>query len=215
MNTTHHLSEPVLTAYAAGSLDEAYALVVACHLSLCDQCRADAMALELLGGEMIEDMPEATISDNALEATLKLIEARPPAATRAPVVKKGSVFPAPLQAYAGPDASDVKWKAVGGGVRQKVLDCGGEATARLLYIPSGKAVPDHGHRGLELTLVLQGSFSDHVDRFGRGDVEIGHPDLDHQPVADPGEDCICLAATDAPLRFNALIPRLFQPFVGI
>jgi putative transcriptional regulator len=28
-----------------------------------------------------------------------------------------------------------------------------------------------------------------------------------------GEDCICLAATDAPLRFRGLIPRLAQPLL--
>lgn len=77
------------------------------------------------------------------------------------------------------------------------------------------AVPDHGHRGTELTLVLQGAFRDETDRFGPGDVEIATEELEHTPVAEPGLDCICLAATDAPLRFNALIPRLLQPFLKI
>ena len=35
------------------------------------------------------------------------------------------------------------------------------------------------------------------------------------PVAEEGEDCICLAATDAPLKFNALLPRIAQPFLRI
>jgi len=76
-------------------------------------------------------------------------------------------------------------------------------------------VPDHGHRGTELTLVLQGAFADSVDRFGPGDIEIASEDLDHTPVAEMGDDCICLAVTDAPLRFNALIPRLLQPIFRI
>lgn len=76
-------------------------------------------------------------------------------------------------------------------------------------------MPDHGHRGLELTLVLQGSFADEVDHFGRGDIEIAGDDLDHQPVAGTEADCICLTATDAPLRFNGLIPRIVQPFLKI
>jgi putative transcriptional regulator len=76
-------------------------------------------------------------------------------------------------------------------------------------------VPDHGHRGTELTLVLQGAFSDKTDRFGKGDIEVATQDLNHQPIAEMDEDCICLAATDAPLRFNSLIPRLLQPFLQI
>jgi len=76
-------------------------------------------------------------------------------------------------------------------------------------------MPDHGHRGMELTLVLQGAFKDETDRFGAGDIEVASEDDHHQPVAEEGQDCICLAATDAPLRFNGWIPRIAQPFLRI
>jgi putative transcriptional regulator len=89
------------------------------------------------------------------------------------------------------------------------------AKARLLYIPASSKVPDHGHRGLELTLVLAGSFYDEGAWFRRGDVEEADATVEHQPVAGPEEACICLAVTDAPLRFRSLIPRLAQPFLGI
>jgi putative transcriptional regulator len=39
--------------------------------------------------------------------------------------------------------------------------------------------------------------------------------MEHTPVALAGQDCICLAATDAPLRFRGLIPRLAQPLLRI
>ncbi|TMV57076.1 transcriptional regulator, partial [Thioclava sp. BHET1] len=51
--------------------------------------------------------------------------------------------------------------------------------------------------------------------FAKGDVEVAEGDLEHQPIAGPGEACICLAATDAPLRFSQLIPRLLQPIFRI
>jgi len=101
------------------------------------------------------------------------------------------------------------------GVKQSILSETGGGSARLLYIPAGQAVPDHSHNGLELTLVLQGSFSDETGRFCVGDVEIGDEDLEHTPIADAGEACICLAATDSPLRFNAIMPRLLQPLFRI
>jgi putative transcriptional regulator len=104
---------------------------------------------------------------------------------------------------------------LGGGIRQQLLTADSQGSLRLLYIPPGKAVPEHGHQGQELTLVLQGSFSDSAGAFHRGDVEVAHDEIDHQPVAGPGEPCICLAATDAPLRFRALIPRLLQPIFRI
>ena len=101
------------------------------------------------------------------------------------------------------------------GVKQAILPTSKDAIARLLYIPAGSAVPDHGHHGTELTLVLQGAFADETDHFGPGDIEIANEDMHHTPVAAPGVDCICLAATDAPLKFKALMPRLAQPFLKI
>ena len=76
-------------------------------------------------------------------------------------------------------------------------------------------MPDHGHSGTELTLVLQGAFRDASDRFGPGDVEIATEADEHKPVAEAGLDCICLAATDAPLRFTGMLPRLLQPLFRI
>ena len=101
------------------------------------------------------------------------------------------------------------------GVKQAILKTGPQARARLLYIPAGQSIPDHGHRGTELTLVLQGAFRDEDGRFGPGDLEIADEALEHTPIAEAGEDCICLAATDAPLRFRGLLPRMLQPVFRI
>jgi putative transcriptional regulator len=76
-------------------------------------------------------------------------------------------------------------------------------------------MPDHGHNGLEMTLVLQGAFLDGTVRFGVGDVEIADQSTKHRPVAEAWGDCICLTASDAKLRFSGLIPRLAQPFFRI
>jgi anti-sigma factor, putative, ChrR family len=125
------------------------------------------------------------------------------------------VFPAPLRGYVNGDLDCVKWRKIGGGVSQMVLKTQDGASVRLLRIPAGTAVPDHGHRGTELTLVLQGAFVDATDRFAAGDIEVANEDLNHTPVAEQGMDCICLAATDAPLQFKGLLPRLAQRFIGI
>lgn len=211
MSIRHHISDQLLIAYSAGQLPEAFSLVVATHVSLCDDCRARLESYDALGGALVETADAPAMAENALAATLALIE-RPVAPVRP---RSRGIFPAPLQDYVGGDLSAVRWRRVGGGVRQAILPTGREATARLLHIPAGAAVPDHGHRGLELTLVLQGAFADETDRFGRGDVEIADETVEHTPVALAGEDCICLAATDAPLRFRALIPRLAQPLLRI
>ncbi len=203
-------------AYSAGTLPEAFNLTVATHVSMCDECRARLGAFDTIGGALIEDCIETDVAPDSLDATLELINnpakaSEPVGASRA----SDCILPAPLRDYIGGDLSAVKWKPVGMGVKQAILPTSKEATARLLFIPAGAAVPDHGHRGTELTLVLQGAFADETDRFARGDIEVADEDLNHTPVADIGADCICLAATDAPLRFKGLLPRLMQPFLKI
>jgi putative transcriptional regulator len=211
----HHLTDEILMAYSAGTLPEAFNLVVATHISLCDECRSQLESFDAVGGVVLSDCGTATIAKDSFEATLRLIGAMHASEDRPRRAPAGSVFPAPLQDYVGGDLAAVKWRNVGGGVRQSLLKTSSDATVRLLHIPPGVAIPDHGHRGMEMTLVLKGAFRDEQVRFGRGDVEIADEQLEHTPVAEAGEECICLAATDAPLKFNALIPRIAQPFIGI
>jgi putative transcriptional regulator len=212
----HHLSDQLLMAYSAGTLPEAFSLVVATHVSMCDDCRAQLASLDTVGGAVLETCDAAGLSASCLADTLAMIASSPvEAASTLGVPAKDSIFPEPLRDYVGGDLADVKWKKLGGGVSQYLLDTSRDATVRLLHIPAGMKVPDHGHRGTELTLVLKGAFLDGADRFARGDVEVADEHLNHTPVADIGEDCICLAATDARLRFNQLIPRMAQPFIGM
>jgi putative transcriptional regulator len=208
----HHLTDNLLMAYAAGSLPEAFDLVVATHVSMCDECRARMHAFDAVGGVVMEEAGTVAMGADSLRATLAMIADETPA-PRPAARRSAGVFPAPLRDYVGGDLDAVKWRRVGGGVSDARLRTRGGAMVRLLRIPGGVAVPDHGHRGMELTLVLQGAFRDDHDHFGAGDVEVADDATVHKPVAVPGEDCICLAATDAPLRFSGIIPRLAQSFL--
>lgn len=214
----HHVTDALLMAYSAGTLPEAFSLTVAAHVSMCDDCRARLGAFDTVGGALIEQGAAEDVASDSLAATMALIRAGGPKERTAPTSKPGprmDGLPGPLQDYIGGGLDKVRWRHVGMGVKQAILPTSRDATARLLFIPAGAAVPDHGHGGTELTLVLQGAFLDEVDHFGPGDLEVANEDLDHTPVADIGADCICLAATDAPLRFRSMIPRLAQPFLRI
>lgn len=206
----HHIPDAMLAAYAAGSLAQPFALVVAAHVSICRDCRAALTAHQAAGGAVLETVGAVAVSSE-MKAHLMARLDRPHRPE--PVQRRAGVYPGPVMAALKGRAP--RWKSLGTGVRQDILMADNSGSVRLLYIPPGQAVPDHSHGGLEMTLVLQGSFSDQTGRFGVGDVEVAGEDLDHQPVADPGEACICLAATDAPLRFRSFIPRLLQPLFRI
>lgn len=210
MDPSHHVPDAMLEAHAAGALSYPFAVLVAAHVSCCDSCRAALELHGVLGGLVLERFEPVTLSDDARQRTLAALD-RP----AAPVATQRStgMYPAPLaQLLDGPEPH---WRSLGFGAKQAILWRGDEGAVRLLSIPAGQAVPDHGHRGLELTLVLSGSFSDAGGRFCAGDIEVADEALEHVPLAGDDGPCICAAATDAPLRFRSFLPRILQPVLGI
>jgi putative transcriptional regulator len=213
-----HISDDILTSYAAGSLDEASSLLVASHLTLCSHCRSRATGADMLGGYLLDSLEETAVSptmmaDVMLHAqTPKSVDPSP----HGPSQSSHPLLPAPLGEYVGGDVSQLRWKRLAPKVHQVVIQTDDtRSMARLLRFGSGMTVPSHGHNGRELTLVLSGSLCDRDIILYRGDVAETDERTEHQPYAGTGDDCICLAVTDAPLRFKSIFARLLQPFFGI
>jgi len=218
MTITHHPDEAVIFDYASGALDEAWSLAVAPHLTLCPACRRTAARFEALGGELLDTAPSVAVAPASLEAVMARLDGEAPSPQARPAAKArvGGVLPEPLRSYVGGDVDAAPWRALGGGAAQCILPiANSNAMARLLRIPAGRPVPEHSHRGVEFTLVLAGAFEDVTGLYRRGDLQEADATLQHQPHATPGEDCICLAVTDAPLRFRAWLPRVAQRFLRI
>lgn len=76
-------------------------------------------------------------------------------------------------------------------------------------------MPEHGHGGDEMTLVLAGAYKDELGLFGVGDIADLDEHVEHQPVVASNEPCVCLVATQAPTRFRSLLMRLLQPVFGV
>jgi len=209
----HHVSDDLMMAYASGNLPEAFSVAVAAHISMCDECRTAMESYDAIGGALLENQTNIGVGPDSLQRTLDKIAATEP-------VKKGSRpvnsnVPAPLSDYVGFNLDSIDWQPIGMGVKQSILETSSEATARLLYIPPGTAMPDHSHSGIEMTLVLKGAFADESEYFAEGDVEIADGSTNHTPVAADGSPCICLAVTEAPLKFRRFFHRVIQPLMRI
>ncbi len=221
MNISHHFDDATLMAYSAGTLPQGMALLVACHLHWCEHCRGRVDETNAVGGALLNDIKPVQIQDSALNAVLARLdepeqEFSPNRHKNANTSDLGKgQMPEPLADLVGSSLDELPWKRIGYGVRQVDLDLGGPGATRLLRISPGVAVPHHTHTGNELTLILSGSYSDEVGRFRRGDVADLDGEMEHQPLVDTDEDCICLIATDAPLKFTGLFGRLVQPFIGL
>jgi len=222
----HHPGEEMLLGYASGDLAEPFALVVATHLALCPECRAAVDRLEALGGVLLERVGIETGNAASLESAIDAAIARAARLSDAGVPDRPAprrvtgvsdrLFPQPLLDYVGGGLDRVPWKTLAPGIRHCIVarDADGD-TARLLSIAPGHAVFEHSHGGTEMTLVLQGSYTSGGAHFRRGDLEQADDSVVHRPVAGDEATCICLAVTDAPLRFRNVVGRLLQPLFGI
>ncbi|MGL1710568.1 cupin domain-containing protein, partial [Vibrio parahaemolyticus] len=68
------------------------------------------------------------------------------------------------------DYSSVRWRRLGLGVWHVplVLSSPDSGDLRLFKVAPGLAMPDHGHSGSELSLILSGSYTDKVGTFVAG-----------------------------------------------
>jgi len=234
----HAPPEEMLVEYAAGTLAEPLALLVATHASLNAESRREVRLLESVGGAMLETLPPAEMGADALDGVLDRLDApedggaaHPGAhgeggATSSgatargccggsePAGVRGGDVPAPLRTYVGPDLHALAWRDRGGNVAEyRLLADRSSYRTRLMRIRAGARVPSHTHRGCEYTLVLEGGFSDGQGDYHPGDVAIADAEVTHQPVAWPDRDCICLTVLDAPVRMTGPVGRVLNLFV--
>ncbi|MTI46061.1 ChrR-like anti-ECFsigma factor [Roseibium hamelinense] len=208
--------DELLASYAAGTLASPAQALVDAHLELSNQSRAYVGSLEALAGAGLEDTAPAELSDR--DAALAAIFA-----DDEPIVSKSTLterenpdqrIPKSLRAIIDGSIDDLPWRTLIPGVREVKLGEIDGCNASLLWVRGGKAMPSHTHHGTELTLVIQGGFKDSDGHYVRGDIAFADDSVDHKPIADEGEDCICFAVTEGRLRLTGPVGRFFAPFVG-
>lgn len=202
--------DALLASYAAGALNAPLHALVFSHLALSPQNRAFVAALEgVAGGALAAASPQPLAArDRMLAAILSEGETREAAIPIAGSVDP--VFPEPLRRLVGRGSGEISWRFKLPGIREyRVADTdAGEAV--LYWVKAGRRLPQHTHEGDEVTLLLKGGFTDTLGHYRRGDIAMGDSELDHTPVADRDEDCICFAVTDAPLQLTGPVARLLR-----
>jgi putative transcriptional regulator len=198
--------DTLLAGYAAGALPKALHALVGAHLELSSSSRDYVSALEASLGRSFEsdDMAHVEHRDARLNAIFAL--------DAAPARASGTV-PKSLEHFFGKSFDEMTFRTVLPGVKECHIPTDDGTKAVLYRIRAGKKMPQHTHEGSEYTLVIRGAFSDVTGRYGRGDVAISDEDIDHTPIAEAGEECLCFAVMDAPLRLTGPIGRFFNRFV--
>lgn len=218
MTTAHHPTESWLIRYAGGRLPDSFRRVIHSHVSVCQVCRdavddatemSALMCVAMQGNRLSFD-----IKQFANDLDDEDVDGRSGAPRdAAPEADFGSVID---QLLAVGGEQTLRWRAAGRGVsyvRLRTDDAMGRLW--LLRAEPGTVLPEHGHRGDELTLVLKGAYFNRDRFFKAGDIEEADDTVEHKPVVAFDEPCICLAATDAPLRFRGWVPRLAQSVIRL
>jgi putative transcriptional regulator len=208
--------DDLLVAHAAGKLAEPVALVIATHLALSPASRLRYRRYEAVGGVLLEAIePEPVAADSWERLAARLDDEIEPREPSPEDLQCAAALPAPLRPYVPGSLDELKWRSYGAAAEADLITDAGGFRTRLIRVKAGRAVPRHTHSGSEITVVIEGAYHDELGRFGRGDIEIADDTVDHQPVAEEGRDCLCLAVTDAPLRLTGPITRFLNPFLRI
>lgn len=212
MSTTHHPTSETLNAFWQGRLDVGRHVVVAAHLEICPSCQRLARALEHAGGAHLEHLQGTPLEGVALERIMARL-GEPAAERHVAPLNSHPDLPIALRALE-PYALGA-WRWIGPGVHWRSVSVPAEGGARvfLLRASAGTHLPNHTHTGTELTLILKGAFAHSGGRFGVGDFDEADGSVEHQPIVEPGEDCVCLVAMEGQLRLLGLAGRILQPFV--
>ena len=84
-----------------------------------------------------------------------------------------------------------------------------EIHTNLLHINPGGGVPEHTHKGFELTVLLDGSFSDHKGDYHKGDFIMLDGTFTHNPMSEQG--CLCYTVANDALYFTQGVNKLLNP----
>ncbi len=209
----HHPDDSTLMSYAAGSLSEPLCAVVAAHLELCKACVHEVHAMERIGAALFEDLQGSPINSGTQEACCKAI-GQPESNAKIPDEPQDHSV---LTRILGSKLADIHWKRLGFGIWHHPIklspNCNGDL--RLIKVAPGQVMPEHGHGGSELTLILSGSYSDEFGKYNAGDLSDLGDDVEHRPVSDSLEGCVCLIASERKARFKDIVSRIVQPLTGL
>jgi putative transcriptional regulator len=211
---SNHPDTRLLNEFAAGSLPLAQSTCVSLHLNYCDQCQRHSRQLQQVGAGLFQNLSPQPVDDALLDAVMSRLDEEPPLAYESDAGDGG--YPALVQRLMSGKYDELDWERVTSALRISRLRTGDPDNEFALYhIKAGGSIPKHTHRGTELTLVLDGSFSDEEGLYQQGDFLMRDAEHVHTPTAAQTSDCVCIGVLDAPIRFTGWNYRLLNPFLRV
>jgi putative transcriptional regulator len=223
----HHPDSNLLLEFASGSLDHGQSIAIASHLHYCTQCRAKVMDFERIGAAImvthkhdIQENSDTTAQQfDRLMTKIEQIKTSPIPTCSTPAHSNDAHnhHPELPKAVRKMLLPTTRWKRITSSLRSAGLIAGQDKYGvSLQKIQAGGKVPQHDHRGTEITVVLKGSFSDEDGVYQQGDFLLRNEGDIHSPMASKNQDCLCLSVEQAPVKLTSVLGRLLiNPFLRI
>ncbi|MGC6474535.1 MAG: ChrR family anti-sigma-E factor [Candidatus Puniceispirillaceae bacterium] len=210
--------DALLLDYATGALSLPLEVLVETHLAMNEDSAKTMNMLMKLGGVLMEDSDPVSLSEGALENVLKAIEEDEDDTITVLDTRRidtdNALLPRPISDYI-PDNNHSSWRRLGIGLFEcDVIFDNDQGRAKFYRIAPGTAIPSHTHTGTEVTLVLQGGFTDETGSYGPGDIAVQEEGCEHKPVADNDGECLVFAINHGDIRLTGPIGRVLNLLVN-
>jgi len=215
-----HPSDNELMEFSAGNLEWALSICISAHIQFCPHCKNKVAQFNGIGGSILNHVEPAPVSDTALANVMAKIKGLSQAPSEEKEIAKSNngrtrSLPRVVQKLI-PQDKPLNWSFVSPALRAARLETGQSKYEVCFHkIKRGGKVAEHDHRGLEVTLVLEGSFSDANGNYVEGDYIVKRPGEAHRPIAAQDQDCLCLSVVEAPVKVTGFMGKLINPFLTI
>ncbi|MEP0073506.1 MAG: ChrR family anti-sigma-E factor [Marinomonas sp.] len=226
--TLYHPSIEMLTDYAAGSLPLAHSLCVSAHLEHCRECQQQVRKLEMVGSHLFDQAETDHHHLNSLKESLlkkltiqteskqdeEVLQATTEPKTTEEKFWDNYKIPNSLRQFISNSYEELNWMRLSPSFKIATLhNEKGGAQIALTRVKAGSHMPHHAHTGEEITLVLEGAFSDESGVYRKGDFISRDASHKHKPIVTKDAECICLTVLDAPIEFTGWLARLLNPII--
>lgn len=209
--------DTLLAQYAAGSLSKPAKVLVESHLELKPENRRFVSELETIGGLSLEQLVPVDMADNQ-SALMRIMNSSPDVANDIqklfPSDDQAINLPQSLRSFIGCDVEDIPWRTKLPGFKEYELGEMDGCHVSMFWIRAGRTMPAHTHDGCELSIVLDGAFTDERGIFGKGDISIADASVDHRPKAHDERPCIGFAVLDERVKLTGSWGQLISDLIG-
>jgi len=211
--TYGHPSTEQLIEFSSGTGSSATSIAISAHLHFCQHCRRQVNEYESTAAVMFEQQTNLAVEETSFSSLMKRIQNEPQTPKIKPRITS-TRFPAVVEKLINGDTESLAWKKPMKHLRvSQILKDEAGLILGLHHMKSGGRVPRHTHKGNEISVVIEGGFSDELGSYRPGDFIHLTPEHIHAPQADADGDCWLLTLVEAPVKLIGPIGWIINPFL--